>query len=59
VAHIEMMKNKNTISVTDSNLFLVTDSVDEAVAYLKQYSIQKFNLRTEKPYKPFKWLFEK
>lgn len=59
VAHIEMMKNKNTISTGDSNLFLVTDSVDEAVAYLNQNSIQKFNLRTEKPYKPFKWLFEK
>ncbi|MBP6022056.1 LOG family protein [Ferruginibacter sp.] len=59
VAHIEMMKNKNTISAGDSKLFLVTDSVDEAVDYLKQNSIQKFNLRTEKPYKPFKWLFEK
>jgi uncharacterized protein (TIGR00730 family) len=58
VAHIEMMKNKDTISSGDSNLFLVTDSVDEAVDYLKQNSIQKFNLRTEKPYKPFKWLFE-
>lgn len=59
VEHIEMMKNKNTISAGDSKLFLVTDSVDEAVDYLKHNSIQKFNLRTEKPYKPFKWLFEK
>ncbi len=58
VAHIEMMKSKGTISAGDSNFFLVTDSIDEAVEYLKQNSINKFNLRTEKPYKPFKWLFE-
>ena len=53
------MKNKSTISDSDTNLFLVTDSIDEAVEYIKQNSVVKFNLKTQKPYKPFAWLFEK
>ena len=57
--HIEVMKNTGTISPADNNFFFVTDSIDEAVAYLKQNSIKKFNLGAEQPYKPFSWLFEK
>lgn len=56
--HIELMKANGTISAEDTNLFLVTDSVDEAVAFIQKNSITKFNLQPEKPYKPFKWLFE-
>ena len=59
VDHIEKMKINGTISLADSELYLVTDSVDEAVAYIQTNSIVKFNLQPEKPYKPFKWLFEK
>jgi hypothetical protein len=58
LAHIELMKAKGTIAEEDTNLFLVTDSVDEAVAFIQKNSITKFNLQPEKPYKPFKWLFE-
>lgn len=57
--HIENMKLKGTISITDDKLFLVTDSIDEAVAYIKRNAIAKFNLRPQQPYKPFGWLFEK
>jgi uncharacterized protein (TIGR00730 family) len=53
--HIERMKREHTISAEDMNLFLVTDSVDEALKHL-QTSIQKFGL---KPIKPRKWLFER
>lgn len=56
--HIEMMKAKGTISNEDSSYFLVTDDVDEALAYIQENSINKFHLKAEKPYKPFKWLFE-
>jgi uncharacterized protein (TIGR00730 family) len=56
--HIELMKNQLTISSTDNQLFLVTDSVDEAVEYIRQNSIVKFNLKAKIPYKPFSWLFE-
>lgn len=59
VEHLEKMKAVGTIGQSDIDLFLVTDSVDEAVAYIQKNSVLKFNLRPEKPYKPFKWLFEK
>jgi len=59
LAHIEMMRKKGTISDVDDDLFLVTDSVDEAVEYIQKHSIAKFNLRPEKPFRPFGWLFEK
>lgn len=59
IAHIELLKNAQTISPEDTNLFLVTDSVEEAVAYIQKNSIAKFNLRPEQPKRPFKWLFEK
>jgi uncharacterized protein (TIGR00730 family) len=57
--HIDLMKAKATISATDTQLFLVTDSIDEAVAYIQERSIVKFGLKHQKPYKPFRWLFEK
>lgn len=57
--HIEHMKAEGTISAEDSSLYLVTDSVDEAVEYLQKNSVVKFNLKPESPYKPFRWLFEK
>ena len=59
IAHIELLKKEQTISPDDTDLFLVTDSVDEAVAYIQKNSIAKFNLQPEKPKRPFKWLFER
>ena len=59
LAHIDRLQKEGTISPGDENLFLVTDSVDEAVAYLQKNSINKFNLQPEKPYRPFRWLMEK
>lgn len=55
IEHIERMKKALTISAEDMNLFLVTDSVEEAVNHL-QHSIQKFGL---KPIQPRSWLFER
>lgn len=57
--HIETMKAKGTISANDTQYFLVTDSVEEAVAYIQANSIDKFHLKAAKPYRPFKWLFER
>ena len=59
IEHIEMMRTAGTISDVDDDLFLITDSVDEAVAYIQKNSINKFNLQQEKPYRRFGWLFEK
>jgi len=55
--HIEQMKVRKTISPVDLSLFLVTDSIDEAVTHI-QKSIRKFNLQPAKPH-PLKWLLEK
>ena len=58
IAHIELLKTTATISPADTQLFLVTDSIDEAVAYIQKNSIVKFGLSAKKPHKPFRWLFE-
>jgi len=55
--HIELMKQKGTISPEDLSLFTITDNVEEALQILKEKSIQRFALRHEEP-KPFRWLFE-
>jgi len=57
--HIDRMKANGTISSDEDKLYLVTDSVDEAVNYIQQNTITRFNLRPERPYKPFRWLLEK
>lgn len=59
IAHIEVMKQEGTISEADMKLFFFTDNIDEAVDYIRHNAIKKFNLRPEKPFKPFKWLFER
>jgi uncharacterized protein (TIGR00730 family) len=55
--HIELMRKSGTISEQDKELFLFTDSIEEAVDYIK-FSIEKFNLQEEKTYNPFGWLLE-
>ena len=59
ISHIEMMKFRGTISPDDTRLFLVTNSIDEAVEFIQMHTIKQFNLIPEKPYKPMKWLFER
>ena len=45
-AHIERMRQEKTISEEDLRLFLITDSVDEAVALIRE-TIAKHDLRYE------------
>ncbi len=59
IEHIDLMKAKATISKDDDQFFLVTDSVDEAVDYIRDNTIKQFNLQPEKPRRPFAWLLEK
>ncbi|MEO5890579.1 MAG: TIGR00730 family Rossman fold protein [Ferruginibacter sp.] len=58
VKHVDLMKEAGTISPEDPNLFLFTNSVDEAVAYIQKNSVVKFKLLPAKPRKPFRWLME-
>jgi len=59
IEHVQLLKTKGTISPEDLDLFLFTDSVEEAVSYIKNHTVEKYNLTQEKPYKPFKWLLER
>jgi predicted Rossmann-fold nucleotide-binding protein len=44
VALVDEMVREGTVSREDLDLFLFTDSVDEAMTHLEQYAIQKFGL---------------
>ena len=59
IEHIEVMKNRGTISPEDLKLCLFTDSVEDAVKHLQEYSINKFGLKAERERRRIKWLFEK
>lgn len=52
ISHINMMKAEDTISPEDIDLCLFTDSVDEAISYLREKSIKKFGLA---PRRKSKW----
>lgn len=55
---IEEMRINGTITPADTQLFLVTDDVDEAVKLIAERSIRKFGLKPKAKFAPFKWLFE-
>jgi uncharacterized protein (TIGR00730 family) len=59
VEHIQYLSNAGTIGPEDEDLFLLTDSITEAVEHLKKHAIQKFNLTTHKRIKPRRWLGER
>lgn len=59
MAHIHSMQKNATIADGDVSLFLVTDSIEEAVQLIIEKSIKPFGLRPKKKIKPFKWLLEK
>jgi uncharacterized protein (TIGR00730 family) len=58
VAHIERMKTNGTISSEDLELILITDSIEEAVQFIREKSITQYGLVPEKKHAPRRWLFE-
>jgi len=58
IEHISLMKKKQTISPADLDLILVTDSVDEALTFIKNRSIARYGLVPAKKHNPVRWLFE-
>ncbi|MNJ95561.1 LOG family protein ORF6 in fasciation locus [compost metagenome] len=56
--HIEQMEKDGTISVSDTQLFLITDDIKQAVDWIKERSIKQYKLHPERKIEPFKWLFE-
>ena len=59
VDHIVLMKNKGAISEKDMQLFLITDSVEEAVDLIKERCIKHYGLAPKPNITPRKWLLEK
>ncbi len=57
--HNNSMVEDGTISTHDPDLYLVTDSKEEAVNYIKEKSIVAFKLQYKKDPKPLWGLFEK
>ena len=57
--HNENMAKAGTISKEDEHLFLVTDSIADAINYIKQKSIIAFGLQYAGRPKPFWGFFEK
>ena len=58
VEHNERMRDEGTISPNDMNLFLITDSIPEAIDYIKQKSITGFGLKTAQPPTAYWGFFE-
>lgn len=54
--HNQRMMDEGTISRNDESLYLVTDSIQEAIDYIKEKSIMAFGLKYMKPKKAF-WAF--
>lgn len=59
IEHNQKMCDAGTISKDDETLFLFTDSIQEAIAYIKEKSIMAFGLKYMQPEKPFWGFFEK
>jgi uncharacterized protein (TIGR00730 family) len=57
--HNNSMCEAGTISAEDEKLYLVTDSIEETIAYIKEKSIMAFGLKYMQPKKPFWGFFEK
>lgn len=59
IEHIDGMQQNGTIGTQDRNLFLITDSIDEAIDFIKEKSIQRFGLVPEPKVVPHRWLLER
>jgi uncharacterized protein (TIGR00730 family) len=57
--HIEHMKRKQTISPHDLSLILVTDSIEEAIQFIKDQSIARYGLVSGTKPSPLRWLLER
>lgn len=59
IRHMDRMIEEKTIHPEDKDLFLFTDSVEEAMAHIDKYAIERFGLRKKKRIKTYFWLGEK
>jgi uncharacterized protein (TIGR00730 family) len=52
-AHLLKMKAERTIDEQDLELFLLTDSVQEAADYLRRHAVEGFDLKQHRKFRPF------
>ncbi len=57
--HIQGMVKNKTISDMDTDLFLYTDSVEEAIAHINRYGIEGFKLKKRRRVRPISILGER
>jgi len=57
--HLKGLVQAGTIGTKDIDLFLLTDSIDDAVAHIEKYAIQQFGLKKVKKMRPLAWLGER
>jgi uncharacterized protein (TIGR00730 family) len=56
---MDKMTEEGTILEEDLSLFLVTDSVDEAVEYMRNQTFNKFEIQKKRAIKPISVFFER
>ncbi len=56
--HVQHMTKAKTIGAPDQELFLFTDSIEEAKAHIKKYAIDGYELHKMKRFKPMSMLGE-
>jgi uncharacterized protein (TIGR00730 family) len=56
--HILYMAQNGTIKKADVDLYLMTDSIEEAMAFIEENAVKKFSLKRKSEFKPFSWLGE-
>ncbi len=57
--HIDNMIKEKTISPQDAELFLFTDSIEEAIGHINKFAIAGFGLKKKKKMRPFGILGER
>jgi hypothetical protein len=55
---LKEMVAHGTMSATDLDLFLATDSVTDAMAHIEHHAIRRFGLTRRKGPPPRRWLWE-
>jgi uncharacterized protein (TIGR00730 family) len=57
-AQLDRMVSVGTIDAGDLDLLFITDSVDEALAHVREHAIERFGLTVRRATRPSRWLGE-
>jgi uncharacterized protein (TIGR00730 family) len=57
-AYLQKMVEAKTIGPEDLSLFLLTDSVEEGMEYIKKHAVEGFGLKKQRKFRPYGWLGE-